>query len=443
MVITGQPGNGKSTISRFITQVYRASFMADDQPTGRAAEVIDGTRSALSRLHLAGPCNRRWPIRVDLAQFADDLGPGGYISLLRWLGAKVSGRAKVDIAPAELKRWMRCWPWLVVLDGLDEVTSPHVRRRVLDEIEVFVEEADRLDADMLVVVTTRPTGYTERVAPEHFIQFDLKYLTVDAAQGYGQLVTSQRLADDLERRDEVLARFTKHARNPATARLMKTPLQVLIITIILERLGSLPPDRYQLFWRYYEMIYDRELAKNTTLRTLLMQQRNSITSVHEAVGLTLQARAETATDARALLPTEQLRQLTEDQLVELGHEKGLELRKLADTIVTAATHRLVLLVPGKDDTVTFEIRSLQELMAARALSNDTDERIRSLLSLTAPSPHWRNTWMFAAGRLFFEGPHHRRDLITEIVETIDQRPHWPGWLCPMMCPADSGQLNCG
>jgi hypothetical protein len=32
--------------------------------------------------------------------------------------------------------------------------------------------------------------------------------------------------------------------------------------------------------------------------------------------------------------------------------------------------------------------------------------------------------------MFFEGPDHRRDLITEITETIDQRDDWPGWLCP-------------
>jgi hypothetical protein len=180
--------------------------------------------------------------------------------------------------------------------------------------------------------------------------------------------------------------FDRHAEDPATARLMKTPLQVLIITIILERLGSLPPDRYQLFWRYYETIYDRELAKNTTLRTLLMQQRNPITSLHESVGLTLQALAETSTDARALLPTQQLRQLTEQRLMDIGHEPGTELSKLASTIVTAATHRLVLLVPGEDNTVTFEIRSLQELMAARALTSGTDEQVRRTLSVTATSP---------------------------------------------------------
>jgi hypothetical protein len=429
IVLTGHPGNGKSTISRFITQLYRSQFMASEASSSTTREITRGTRAALSRLGLANPRNTRWPVRIDLAELADDLGPDGDKSLLRWLSEKVTSRAEIDIKPVTLSRWLRSWPWLLVLDGLDEVTSPDVRRHVLDEIESFVEEADRFDADLLVVLTTRPTGYTERVAPGHFTQFDLRYLDAESAAEYGRLVTSQRLADDLDRRDQVLARFDKNAADPAMARLMKTQLQVLIMTIILERLGNLPPDRFQLFWRYYETVYDRESAKNTTLASLLTQHRNTITQLHETVGLTLQVRAETSADARALLPAAELGALAEKRLLELGHEAGADATVLAAKIVTAATQRLVLLVPAEDNTVTFEIRSLQELMAARALSDGTDDEVRRRLHTTAPSPHWRNTWVFAAGRFFSDGPDYRRDLVTEVVEFTDKQPGWPGWLC--------------
>lgn len=431
IVLTGNPGNGKSTISRFITQVYRARFIASDAPDGPARQIVDATSAALARLRLRSPRNRRWPIRVDLAELADDLGPSGGKSLLRWLSEKVTLRAEINVSPVTLKRWLGCWPWLLVLDGLDEVTSPQVRRRILDEIESFVEEADEEDADLLVVVTTRPTGYTERIAPDHFSQFDLRYLDNRTAAEYGRLVTSRRLADDPDRKDRVLARFGKQLADPAMSRLMKTPLQVLIMTIILERIGNLPADRYQLFWRYYDTIYDRETAKTTTLATLLTQHRGSITQLHEAVGLTLQIRAETAGDSRALLPLPDLHRLAMARLQELGHDPGPGATALADKIVVAATQRLVLLVAGEDDSVTFEIRSLQELMAARALTDAVDEEISRRLFATAPSPHWRNTWVFAAGRLFAEGPDHRRDLVVKTVESADAEARWPAWLCPV------------
>jgi hypothetical protein len=433
IVLAGGPGNGKSTISRFITQVYRVGFMGEEVPDEVSRQIAEGTRGALERLGLRLPRNRRWPIRVNLAELADDLGSSGGKSLLRWLSEKVSLRAEIDIEPADLRLWLRLWPWILILDGLDEVTSLEARRRIVDEIESFVDVADGkdTDADLMIVVTTRPTGYTERIAPKQFDQIDLRYLDGGSAAGYGRLVTSLRLADDLERRDQVLTRFERHLADPAMARLMKTPLQVLIMSVILERLGNLPPDRYQLFWRYYDTVYDREAAKNTALAPLLTQHRRSITELHEAVGLALQVRAETSGDSRALLPLQDLHKLTETRLLNLGYEPGADTQTLTENIVAAATKRLVLLVPDKSDTVAFEVRSLQELMAARALGDSTDEEIRDRMVRTAASPHWRNTWVFAAGRVFAEGSYSRCDLIVDIVETIDRRPAWPSWLCPI------------
>jgi hypothetical protein len=433
VVLTGGPGNGKSTISRFITQVYRVGFIGEEVPDEMSRQIAEGTRGAMERLGLRLPRNRRWPIRVNLAELADDLGSSGGKSLLRWLSEKVSLRAEIDIEPADLRLWLRLWPWILILDGLDEVTSLEARRRIVDEIESFVDVADGKDtnADLMIVVTTRPTGYTERIAPKHFDQIDLRYLDGESAAAYGRLVTSLRLADDLERRDQVLTRFEKHLADPAMARLMKTPLQVLIMSVILERLGNLPPDRYQLFWRYYDTVYDREAAKNTALAPLLAQHRRSITELHEAVGLTLQVRAETSGDSHALLPLRDLHKLTEARLLDLGYEPGADTRTLTENIMTAATKRLVLLVPDAGDTVAFEVRSLQELMAARALGDGTDEEIRDRMIRTAASPHWRNTWVFAAGRVFAEGADSRRDLVIDIVETIDRRPAWPSWLCPI------------
>jgi hypothetical protein len=431
IVITGQPGNGKSTLSRYITQVYRANFLSEEDATGSTAEVIESTKKSLSRLHVDMPNNCRWPVRVNLAELADDLGPGGDMSLLRWLSEKISRRADVDLRPAILKRWLRNWPWIIVLDGLDEVTSPEVRRRIMDEIEGFVEEADRIDSDLLAVVTTRPTGYTEKIDPKNFEQVDLRYLDIEEALSYGRLVTRQRLSDDEDRKEQVLQRLDRHSREPAMVRLMKTPLQVLIMTFILERLGSLPSDRYQLFWRYYETVYDRESAKNTSFASLFSDHKGAITELHESVGLALQIRSENESDARSLLPRAELQSMAEDRMAEIGYEPVEEAKKIAQKIVTVATQRLVLLVPAEDDSFTFELRSLQELMAARALTDGNEQQLRKRLAITAPSPHWRNCWIFVAGRLFHEGPDHRRDLVIEVVERFDRSEHWPGWLCPV------------
>lgn len=431
IVLTGAPGNGKSTLSRFLIQTFRSAFVELDPAFQTTREVIAGTHMAERRLKLDAPKNKRWPVKVNLAEFADAIGPNGDKTLIRWISEIVSNRAAFNIEPAVLNSWLRVWPWIVVLDGLDEVTSPEVRRRVLDEIEHFVEYADSLDADLLVVVTTRPTGYTERVSPRDFVQLDLGYLEPSKAVEYGSLVINRRLAGDHERLDSTLSQFRKAVRDPNAERLLKTPLQVLILTFILERLGALPADRYHLFWRYYETIYDREAAKATSLRSLFAQHRGDITELHERVGLLLQMQAETLGEAKSRMPLSILRTLATERMIEVGHDANNEAKKIAQRIVDAATHRLVLLVPSEEDTVSFEVRSLQELMAARAISSGSDEEVRSRLRLTAPSPHWRNTWVFVAGKLFTDGSDHERDLLTSIVSTLDEASDLPSWLCPV------------
>lgn len=430
IVLTGQAGSGKSTITRFLTQAVRAEFVRQETLTPTETQVLEGTAKALTRLGVSGPRGKRWPMRVNLAEFADAIGPDGSTDLLRWLADRVSSRANLDIKPIALLKWLTYWPCLIVFDGLDEVTAPEVRPRVLDEITSFVERADRDDADLLVVVTTRPTGYTERLMPTHFQQLDLTYLQEQEAVDYGRLVTERRLSDDLDRRDQLVASFEKHAKQPTMLRLMKTPLQVLIMTMVLERTGALPADRFQLFSFYFDTIYERESAKPTSLAPLLSQQRALIFDLHEGAGLALQQQSELSGDARAVLSTSELRLILEARLSELGHEPGSGRNRIADQVMQATTERLVLLVPAEDDSVAFEVRSLQELMAARALAKGTDAQLRRRLTLAAPSPHWRNTWVFMAGALFAQGGDHRREIVVDVVESIDREPTWPGWLSP-------------
>ncbi|MFF1633460.1 NACHT domain-containing protein [Leifsonia sp. NPDC058248] len=443
IVLTGQPGSGKSTITLFLNQLFRAGFASEEKLTDTAKEVIEATAGALRRLNLDAPKNRRWPIRVSLPEYADALGTNGDKSLLRWMCERISARAELDIKPNTLKRWLQHWPTLVILDGLDEVTAPEVRPRVLDEIRGFVEQADVDDADLLVIMTTRPTGEAERFMPERFGQLRLSYLDSDAALDYGRHITHRRLADDPDSRDQLIARFEREASNGSMLRLMKTPLQVLIITLILQSLGTLPADRYQLFFKYFETIYQREQAKTTSLSNLLSTYRPAIIHLHEAVGLELQIQSETATDARAILPKHELQRLTLERLIALGNDRGAQTERIAAQIVQAATERLVLLVPAENDGISFEIRSLQELMAARALSDAPDAQIRARLTLVAPSPHWRNTWTFLAGRLFADGPDHRRDLVVEVVEAVDRMPGWPGWLLPISSELAAALLEDG
>lgn len=433
IVLTGAAGNGKSTLTRYLTHAYRANFAKEEQGAAPSVtDLIEDLFESLDRLKLNRPSLPRWPIRVDLTHMADEMGPtpDSGPSLQKYLCNRISERAGVPVHPEALENWLSAWPSALLFDGLDEVTQPALRHRVLSEITRFVSRADELDADVFIIVTTRPTGYTERLLPEHFDQVDLAYLTVNEATDYGRFVAEKRFAkDEPEYRQNILSKFDRATKSIGVQRLMKTPLQVLILTVTVASTGELPTNRYRLFWNYFDTVFKREANKPTGERLFLNSYRTEIEDIHRRVGLILHRRCETTAENGANLPLIELHEIASTRLREDGHPIPTA-NELATKLVSIATQRLVLLTADEDETVTFDVRSLQELMAGRALISTSEEDHRHNLMIAARSPHWRNAWLFAAGELF-EGGAHDRELVLRVVEQCDDYEGWPKWLYPM------------
>ena len=225
------------------------------------------------------------------------------VRLTRWIADQITKRCDHQITPALLQSWLRAWPWILILDGLDEVTQAPIRRRLIEIIDEFIADADDIDADLMVVVTTRPSGFSERFASEGFAELHLLPLEPLGATAFASLVIKDRLADDPERRDTVEQRLAIAQTDPAQQRLMETPLQVMIMSFNLERFATLPSDRYRLFTRYYEAIYDRERGKRNHLARRLSEHQADINHIHERIGLILRARAKITGPGQTTAPT--------------------------------------------------------------------------------------------------------------------------------------------
>lgn len=420
VVLVGGPGQGKSTLSQLIAQAYRVALLTGASPGPSVQEVIDGTRSALARLGLSVPSNRRWPTRIDLAKYAEELASGAEVSLLRWISTRLSERTDRDISPSTLRGWLRAWPWALILDGLDEVPSVDARRLIYSKIDDLLTSAEDLDADLLIVVTTRPTGYDERFPADRFEHLQLQRLSAGEAAAFAQQITDKRFTDDDEMRIKVAARMRDAARDPVTIRLMETPLQVTIMSFIVEKFPTLPPDRFTLFDMYYRTMFDREVAKDIPIARFLSQHRTQIDRLHEHVGLILQAASETADGAEATISPHGLHDIALQRLLDRGFTPA-DAETHAGALVEAATHRLVLLGP-RDNGVGFDIRTLQELMAARAIAEGDDAVVMSRLRLIAHHPHWRNTWLLAAGELLLRSERFEKRIL-DLLKQLDSDPH--------------------
>jgi hypothetical protein len=420
LVLTGAPGNGKTTVSKFLMQIFRAALLegSPDLSEDQRAIVI-GCREGLKGSGVPFPTHRRWPMRVDLAEYAHD-GAVMQQSLVTWIAQRISKHWHDGVLrPRSLQMWMRQWPTLLLLDGLDEVTDANVRKTVIEQITTLVNEAEANQEDLLVVLTTRPMGYVD-IAPNQFERIELGYLTVAEATKYGERAVRARHGGNLERVDRILGRLEEAAADEALRNLLKTPLQVLILTIIIDSTGRLPLDRFGLFHGYYDAVFRRERGKQAGLSHVLQEYGPHVQRLHELVGFELHARAELGGDSNASLSIQELRELAWKVLVEADYRPDDRDKSVLDAIVQAATTRLVLITPKPDDSgYGFDVRSIQELMAGMYLTSGTNEVIASMLRIAAPSPHWRHTWIFAAGRLFHSLQDHQRDALVAIVESID------------------------
>lgn len=421
MVVTGAPGNGKSTIAKFLTHAYRAAFVGEDDDLGDDfAKTVHDTRRAVARMGGAGPSNRRWPVNVDLAKLATAQGTDGEYRLVNWIAERLTRQAvSKNVSRAGLWKWLQVWPSFVVLDGLDEVTEPAVRQTLIASIEAFVADAEANDCDMLVLVTTRPTGYSDELPPSVFERINLADLDIEDALQYGRLVTGLRVPNDPVRRAGIVALLEEAAKQESLRHLLRTPLQTLIMSIIAEQSGRFSPSRFELFWGYYTTIEQREKNKTLGYSALLRDQAQLVLDLHLRVGLLLQSRAETTTGAEAILPVEDLREIAFNLLVDSRYEPLGKDKRLLDQILKAATQRLVLLTPQPGGGYGFDVRSLQELMAAYALTTGPLDEAMPRLRLIGASPHWRNTLLFAAGRYFAERQPHQKKAITELVMSLD------------------------
>ena len=423
-VLIGGPGQGKTTLTQFICQIFRASIIAGKPEDTLSPEVQNSLAIIKDHCDIEGINHMvvpRFPFKVVLNDFATALSNSATSqvnSVLGYLSRQIKNRTDSDISVDNLRRFLAAYPSVFIFDGLDEVPASSNRDQVLDAIRDFWIDASNANADILAIATSRPQGYNEDFSPSYYQHRELAELSHQLGWHFAQRLAEVRYRTDEDRKQTVLSRLDRAFRDDSTARLMRSPLQVTIMAALVDRVGQPPQARWSLFNSYYDVIYLREVERSIPASIILRDYQPDIKAIHNQVGLILQIDSERTGRTDAKLSRDRFVALVEARLAAEGHPVE-RLHALAQQIVEAASHRLVFLVEVEAEQVGFEIRSLQEFMAADCLMDGTDQNIRKRLEEIAPIPFWRNVFLFAAGKCFAERQELRepvRDICDELNE---------------------------
>ncbi len=416
IVILGGPGQGKSTLSQFAMQVERARFLADQAQTTLNPQTSDLIAPILRRaaeegLWLSGPL--RFPIRISLPDFADLLAETSrsghtHPSLLYFITAKLARGIDAEITTDDLRAWFGQCPSLIVLDGLDEVPPSANRQSVVDAINALWDDLHLFGADAITIVTTRPQGYNDDLDPNYWQHWELAPLSLERAREFAKRMAEARISD-ADSQKLIVSQIEQAARDESTSSLVTTPLQVAIMFGIVLLKGAIPKDRWDLFDRYYSLLRDREAQKPASI---VRQFKREIDVLHQEVGFLLHVAAEQSGKSVAYFSPDEFRSVI---LKQLKHEDytDSEANKIAAQLETAATDRLVFLASRVADQIAFDVRSLQEFMAAAQITSASRVNLMERLRAIAASAHWRNVFRIAASRIFSVADfgHYRNDVL--------------------------------
>jgi hypothetical protein len=427
IVLLGGPGQGKSTVGLFAAQLFRAALLARSPDISADPTISHLVKELLRRSQtekIGDNLPLRYPVHITLPRFADAISRAkedkSHIpSILSYIAADLAVLADAIINKEDVRLWLKGYPWLVVLDGLDEVPPSGERAPVIEAISTFVSEIADLKADVVILVTTRPQGYNSDLSQDMWSHWKLKDLPMDRALRYATEFSLAQYPDEPDRRARINSRLQAAAERPATSRLMVTPLQVTIMHTIVDSGGSVPAARWTLFNEYFEILKRREKAKEGPIHLFIEENLAYLGPIHQRAGLVMQIESELSGRANATIQHERFRQLLKDYLTSEGLA-GQPLENRLNDLMNAAVQRLVLISTREEGKVSFEVRSLQEYTAAAALSSGDPQAFEARLMHVCGKAHWQHVLLIAASRCFSEDSfHYLRSVAVHIPRYLD------------------------
>lgn len=378
IVLLGDPGSGKTTISQYLLTKYRANFGSCDETLGL-------------------------PFLVTIRDFATKRGKNPDLTLLEYISTQVAKMVGSPVPLGFMEYWFSECDSLVIFDGLDEVIRPNERKEVRD----FVTEFRERFPESRIIVNSRVVGYDEAPLDRNkFLHLRLCELEEPQVRSFVENWYNERESRLIDR-EAATKGLLEALKEKYVSELARNPLLLTIMALVHRGEADLPKQRALLYNKCVEaFMVSRNKAKN-----LLSYDEYETRACHEFLGYWMHKRAEKVIGGSPEVPVGELRENLLKNMAERHSEMLQEdCEKEVEAFIDAAKKRVGLLVERGEGVWAFGHRSFQEYFAARYISQNTFgmENLWVEIESKIDNSHWVEPLKLLAG-IYGESNRHALD----------------------------------
>lgn len=422
--LLGVPGQGKSTLGQYLSQVHRAVILPGDELEVRHPPAFDVSEPKL-------------PLRIDLKDYAawlsgddpfgDDEPPArprlrkkslrGLEQFIADFCQFHSGGRQVTVE--DVQSLLERYPTLMVLDGLDEVADPQLRSIIVEQINITCSRMGLVTKirHFQVLVTARPNA-SALSEPDKDIFQTLRMKPLDATlqREYLNKWCDVNDVHGKYRRD-LRRTFDNRTAYDHVAQLADNPMQLTILLFLIRARGeAVPVERTPLYREYLDALMTREVTRKQIAR----EQVPYVKEITAFLGWHMHSGVETAPAAGRMTR----RDIETTLLIYFQRTEGPW--QQVSELFNAATDRFWALSSKVEDTFEFAVQPLREYFAANFLAawagRNRSKALtkQEVLAHLVGRPYWLNTARFYAG---FASPNELASLRYGLEAVVDRLQH--------------------
>lgn len=372
IVLLGDPGSGKTTISQYLCLNYRPDDM-------QMLEENDRTTI------------RGIPFLVTIRELVSERSKTPELTIPEFISKRVGLIIRRPVPLGFVEFWLSHDGSLTVFDGLDEVIRLDERKSTRDMVASLIQKFPQGK----FLLTSRIVGYEEApFSADVFLHLRLQKLEDSQIDKFITRWYEER-EGDLNTRQMLVNTLLEAVKDEHVKELAQNALLLSMMAIVHGAEADLPKQRARLYAKCAEAF----LVSRNKMKDLLSYNPDEIKKCHEFLGYWMHTRAENIVGGSSEVPVQELKVALIEEVSTWRAESIEHLERKVDEFIDASRRRVGLIVERSIGVFAFGHRSFEEYFAAKHVSQNTcgTQEIWHEISNKIGKTHWLEVLKLLAG----------------------------------------------